>query len=177
MNNNKKLVGIYNDEDLVLSAVKRVKAKGYKIKEVFSPIPLMEVVEELGYKTRIPFMEFVFGVSSVTLLWAALYYTFVMDYPLDIGGKPSHTLSFVVIIFVMTINLTSVTSLLLFFVRQKLAPGKQAKIIDPRVVDDKFAIVIDEAGLSSEQIENVSALLTETGAEEVNKREGEFDDC
>ena len=56
------LLGIYEDEDVLLSAVKKVRTAGVKIHEVFSPYPVHGLDEALGYKrTRLPIAAFMFG--------------------------------------------------------------------------------------------------------------------
>ena len=49
------LVGIFDDEDVLVHAVETIRDKGVKIKEVYSPFPVHGLDEVLGYtRTRLP---------------------------------------------------------------------------------------------------------------------------
>lgn len=47
--NSKFLVGIYDDDDVVLQAVKDVREAGVKIHEVYSPFPIHGLDVALGH--------------------------------------------------------------------------------------------------------------------------------
>ena len=66
------IIGVYDDPDVLVSAIKKVKGEGIKIKNVFSPFPIHEVFEVLGLKTRIPYMTFLYGVLGVAVTYAFL---------------------------------------------------------------------------------------------------------
>ncbi len=69
------IIGVYDDPDVLVSAIKKVKESGIKIKNVFSPFPIHEVFEILGLKTRIPYLTFLYGVFGVLITYAFLYWT------------------------------------------------------------------------------------------------------
>ena len=117
---NKRLIGVYDDEKKMLSSIDSVQQNGYKIADVITPFAIEEVFEKLKLKSRINVAAFLYGLfGGVIGVFLFLYYTFVIDYPLNIGGKPSLTLTFVVIIFVGTILVTVLFTLLTFFIRDK----------------------------------------------------------
>jgi hypothetical protein len=166
------IISIYSDPDDLVEAIHKVKEKGIKIKNVFSPFPIHEVFEALGLKTRLPYLTFIYGVIGVALTFGFLYWTSVVNYPLKFGGKPLNSLSFIIIMFVATIFVATVLTFTTFFIRQKIGPGKKVVMLDPRTVDDKFAIVIEKsADLSDSDVANIKKVLADTGAEEVNEQE------
>ena len=165
----KNIIGIYEDEQDVLNSIDKLKENKVEIADVFSPYPSHDIIHKLHYTTRLWYMEFLFGAVSITAIFAALVYTFVYDYPLNIGGKPSMTYSFVIIMFVGTILLTALASVTTFFIRQNLGPGKVANIIDVRISDDKFAVVVERTEkMDDEKVSAIETMLRETGASEVN---------
>jgi len=169
MEQNNVIVGIYEDPDVLVDAIQKIKDKGIKIKNVFSPFPIHGVFEALGLKTRLPYLTFIYGVIGVSATFAFLYWTSVVSYPLKFGGKPLNSLSFIIIMFVATIFVATLLTFMTFFIRQKLGPGKKVVMLDPRTSDDKFAIVIDkDPELSGEDITKINTVLKETGAVEVN---------
>ena len=44
------IVGIYEDEDVLLKAISRIREEGIKIYEVYSPFPVHGIENSLGYK-------------------------------------------------------------------------------------------------------------------------------
>ena len=86
------------------------------------------------------------------------------------GGKPTNSLSFVVIMFVLTILSGVIFTLLTYLVREKLWPGKQVNLPDPRTTDDKFVIVIEKNKNMDEALtKKIDDLLKDSGAVEVNE--------
>ena len=62
------IVGIFDDEDILLHAVEDIREKGVKIQEVFSPFPVHGLDDALGYKrSRLPIAAFLFGMTGTTL--------------------------------------------------------------------------------------------------------------
>ncbi len=165
------IVGIYNDPDILVAAAKKLKEKNIRIKNVFSPFPIHELWEVLGMKTRLPILTFIYGFTGFLAIYAFLYWTSVVNYPLKFGGKPLNSLSFIIIMFVGTIFVAVLLTLVTFFVRQKIGPGKEVVMIDPRTTDDKFAIVIEKTDeLTEDDVLRITSLLKETGATEVSEK-------
>jgi hypothetical protein len=165
------IIGIYDDPDVLVAAAKKLKEKEVRIKNVFSPFPIHELWEILGLKTRLPLLTFLYGTTGLIIIYAFLYWTSVVNYPLKFGGKPLNSLSFIIIMFVGTIFVAVLLTFTTFFIRQKIGPGKKVVMIDPRTTDDKFAIVIEkQPGFTVEEVNRIMALLKETGAVEISEK-------
>jgi hypothetical protein len=165
------IIGIYDDQDVVVAAAKKLKEKEVPIKNVFSPFPIHDLWEVLGLKTRLPITTFIYGTVGIFSIYAFLYWTSVINYPLKFGGKPLNTLSFIIIMFVGTIFISVFLTFMTFFIRQKIGPGKKVVMIDPRTTDDKFAIVIErDESYSDEEVKRITDLLRETGAVEISEK-------
>ena len=90
--------------DLVTAARKTHEA-GYKKIDAYSPFPVEELAEAIGFHRN--------GVPLVTLIGALIgglsgylmqYWIAVVTYPVNIGGRPYHSWpSFIVVTFEMTI--------------------------------------------------------------------------
>ncbi len=168
--NRTKIVGIYEDHEVLLDAIDKVQDKGFKVKDVFSPFPIHEVWEKLDLHTRIPYATFIYGATGTASTFAFLYWTSVVSYPLKFGGKPLNTLSFVIILFVLTILVGTVMTFLTYLWREKMWPGKKVELPDPRTVNDKFALIIEKTDdLTSDKLEQLNSLLKETGAVEIKE--------
>ena len=163
------IIGIYDDPDILVAAARKIKSEGIHIKNVFSPFPIHEIWEVLGQKTRLPLLTFIYGTAGIIAIYAFLYWTSVVNYPLKFGGKPLNSLSFIIIMFVGTIFVAVLFTFSTFFIRQKIGPGTKVVMLDPRTTDDKFAIVIERLPEYSEaDVARISGVLKETGAVEVN---------
>jgi len=98
-----------------------------------------------------------------------IYWTSVISYPLTYGGKPYHAIpSFIIICFVTTICVSILLSVITFFIRARLYPGKNPTIVDPRITDNAFVILINtRPEMTSNDIKTINSLLRKNGAVEV----------
>ncbi len=162
----KNIIGVYDNEHQVVVAINQLKENGIQVKDVHTPFPVFEIFEAMGLKTRFPYFAFGFGVMGLSLTFLFLYWSTVISYPLVVGGKPIFSLAFVVIMFVMTINITIVCSLIAFFIREKKGPGAVANEPHMDINDDKFVLVVKK--IDSESL-RVTEILKNTGAVEVEE--------
>ncbi|MBL6962200.1 MAG: DUF3341 domain-containing protein [Bacteroidetes bacterium] len=168
---NKMIIGVYDDEGMLMSSIRQIQEKGFTINDVYSPYPIHEVFEALKIKTRLPLAAFLYSTFGMLATFAFLYWTSVVNYPLVFGGKPQNTLSFVVILFVMIINIGCLFTIITFFVREKKYPGVKPEILHPGVTDDKYLIVIQkDEKLSKNDLESINTLLKNNGAIEITEK-------
>jgi hypothetical protein len=164
-------VGVYDDEDVLLKAVKDVRAKGVKIYEVYSPFPVHGLDEALGYRrSRLPIAAFMFGALGTTLALTMMFYMMGYDWPMIIGGKNFASLPpFIPVTFEFTVLLSALGMVGTFMIVGDLKPFKTPRLFDIRITDDKHVIAIDLADNKIGKAE-ISSLLTQTGALEVNDK-------
>ncbi len=171
---NNFLLGIYEDEDVLLSAVKKIRSGGVKIHEVFSPYPIHGLDTALGYKrTRLPIAAFMFGFLGTMLALLMQGYMLAIDWPMIIGGKNYVSVTYVPVTFELTVLLSALGMVGTFLVVSNMKPWGKPRIFDIRSTDDKhvMAIDLDENKASAEEI---TSILNESGASEVNSKQ--FDD-
>jgi len=162
------ILGIYDDEEVLLHAVDKLQANGIEVADVMSPFPIHGIFDRLKLTTRLPYATFIYGAIGATLIFAFLYWTSVVNYPLKFGGKPLNTLSFIIIIFVATIFVGTLLTFLTFFIREKMYPGKKVEMPYPESTNDKFVIVIErKIEMADAVVKNINDLLKETGASEI----------
>jgi len=164
----KDIIGVYDNEHQVVVAINQLKENGIKVKDVHTPFPVFEIFEAMELKTKFPYFAFGFGVMGLSLTFLFLYWTSVISYPLVIGGKPFLSLTFVVIMFVMTINITVVSSLIAFFIREKKGPGAEHNQPHLDINDDKFVLVVTKV---ENEFSKVSEILKNTGAIEIEEKD------
>ncbi len=172
---NKTLIGIFEEEENLLTACTKIREKGVSIRDVYMPYPVHGIEKAAGFKSsRLPIAALIFGVIGLACTLAFVYWTSAISYPLRYGGKPYFGIPpFIIIGFLMTINIASFLSVATFLYRTKLYPGKESNIIDYRVTDDLFAVVIDKSpDISSDSFKEVESIFKMNGAIEIRK-EGE----
>jgi hypothetical protein len=168
------LLGVYEDEDVLLSAVKNVRSAGVKIHEVFSPYPVHGLDEALGYKrSRLPIAAFMFGALGTILALTMQGYMLAIDWPMIIGGKNYASVTYVPVTFELTVLLSALGMVGTFLIVSNMRPWAKPRIFDKRSTDDKhiMAVDLDENKVSEAEITRV---LNESGASEVNSKQ--FDD-
>ncbi len=167
-------IGIFDEEEKFISSVKILQEQKYSIYEVFSPYPVNEVLHLLKRKTRLPTAAYFFGLFGIIATLAFLYYTSVISWPIDYGGKPFNSFpSFIVVTIVLTILVVTILSLALFSSRSKLYPGRENTIFDHRATDDKFIIVVDTEVLDKPSASRAGDSMKVEGAIEVIDKEME----
>jgi hypothetical protein len=103
------VLGVYDDEDVLLHAVEKVRGKGVKIHEVYTPYPVHGLEDVLGYKrSRLPIAAFLFGMLGTSLAMTMQFYMMNFDWPMIIGGKDHAAFpDFIPVGFEMTVLLAA----------------------------------------------------------------------
>jgi hypothetical protein len=159
------LFGVFGDEETLLAAFRKMKEQEIEIEDVFTPYPVHEILEKHGRKSRITIVGWFYGFFATVGVLAFLYYTAVIDWPLNYGGKPSSAFpSFLVITIILTIFSITILSLFTFSWRANLWPSNEKPIYHPRATDDKFVILVKKEKTDAAR---ATALMKETGAIEV----------
>ncbi len=164
------LVGVYDDESVLLKAVKQVQAAGFTIHEVFTPYPVHGLAQALGYRrSRLPRVAFLFGLLGTILALWMQYYMLGMDWPMNIGGKNFTPLpTFIPVTFELTVLLSSAGMVGVFLTISHLRPGKKPQLFHPRSTHDALVMAIDLATHSASE-KTIKKLLLESGATAVHK--------
>ena len=166
------ITGVFSDEDTLLKAIKSIRDGGVKIHEVFSPYPIHGIDDALGYKrSRLPRAAFMFGALGFALALIMQFWMLGVDWPMIIGGKDFASLPpFVPVTFELTVLLSALGMVGSFMIASNLKPYRKPKIFDVRITDDKHVIAIDLEENSKIKAEEISSIVSASGAEEVNKK-------
>lgn len=168
----KFLVGIYDDDDVVLKAVKDVKNAGVRIHEVYTPFPIHGLDVALGHpRTRLGIAAFLFGLSGTLTALALTFYTEGYDWPMIVGGKDSYSpVVYVPVIFELTVLFCALGMVGTFLVSNGLGPTVKPLMYDLRTTDNKFAMAID-LGKNNIGESAIEQILKKSGAAEVNVKQ------
>jgi hypothetical protein len=167
---NKVIHALYNDDDILMMAVKKVRAAHHHIDEVYCPFPVHGLDKAMGLApTRIAIAAFLYGIVGLSVAITMMNFIMIQDWPQDIGGKPSFSYlenmpAFVPVMFELTVFFAAHLMVITFYMRSRLWPFKKAENPDVRSTDDHFVMEISV----HDNEESLRALLEETGAVEIN---------
>ncbi len=170
---NKVIQAMYDDDDVLLKAVKETREANHKIEEVFTPFPVHGLEKAMGIKeTRIAITAFIYGLTGLAFSIWMMNYMMIQDWPQNIGGKPSFSYAenmpaFVPIMFELTVFFAAHLMVITFYMRSKIWPFQKASNPDPRTTDDKFVMEVVIDGDEKE----LTDFLVKTGAIETKVAE------
>ena len=170
MSSNKYIHALYDDDDTLLSAVKKIRSENHHIEEVYTPFPVHGLDKALGLEeTRIAIMSFIYGCIGLCVAIVMMNFIMIEDWPQNIGGKPSFSYienmpAFVPIMFELTVFFAAHLMVITFYMRSKLWPFKKAENPNPLTTDDKFLIELE----INNNEKALSTLLKKSGATNIS---------
>ena len=170
MGTTKVIHALYTDDDVLMSAVKAVKAEKHHIEEVYTPFPVHGLDKAMGLEpTRIAIAAFLYGCVGLTVATLMMNFIMIEDWPQNIGGKPSFSYienmpAFVPIMFELTVFFAAHLMVITFYLRSRMWPFKNSENPDPRTTDDHFLVEIP----IQDNEKKLKALLAKTGAVELH---------
>lgn len=160
----KQIIGVFENESVLLKATKWLVEKGLKIHDIYGPCADHGLLKTFTRESRLPYISVITGILTILLTFAFVYYVTVIDYPLRYGGKPVFSFPpMVVILFLVCILVTGAVTTFTFLGRTKLFPGKSPELVHPRAAIDRFYLVLER----SVNPDEIKQWLGELGAEEV----------
>jgi hypothetical protein len=157
-------------EDLV-TAAERVYADGYRRLDAYTPFPVHGLAEAIGFHTnRLPLLVLVGGILGAGAGFFSQYWAAVIDYPLNVGGRPLNSWpAFVPITFEVTILVAALTAVLGMLALNGLPQPYHPVFNAPRfalATRDRFFLCV-EAGDPRFDPEATRQFLESLGAREV----------
>jgi hypothetical protein len=108
------LLAEFDSPTALLAAVRRARAEGYRKMDAYTPVPVEDLAEELGFHgTRLPWVIFAGGLIGCVGGFLMQYYAAAVSYPLNIGGRPFNSWpAFIPITFELTVLVGGITAVL-----------------------------------------------------------------
>ena len=171
----KILVATFPDTEDLLRAVRKARREMFRVYDVFAPFPIHGLDEALGVRrTRLPWITLFAALTGLTTAVVLQFYTNVLDWPLNVGGKPDNsTLAFVPICFELSVLFGGLGTVAALLLRARLYPGKKPWLVDPGITDDVLAVVLRRPS-DDETHQRALTLLKECGAASVTESEAEL---
>jgi ActD protein len=106
------LMAEFDSATAIVAAARKAREAGYAKVDAFTPFPIHELDDALKLpRTKLPWLVFFGGIAGLLGGFALEYWISVVDYPLNIGGRPFASWpAFVVPAYETTILLASITA-------------------------------------------------------------------
>jgi hypothetical protein len=175
MNATPRLYGLLAEfespEDL-LAAAHGAHAGGYRRMDAYTPFPIEGLSEAIGFHyNRLPLLVLIGGIVGAGAGFFSQYWAAVIDYPLNVGGRPFNSWpSFIPVTFEVTILVAALTAVLGMLALNGLPMPYHPVFNVPRfalATRDRFFLCIEAVDERFDP-EGTRAFLESLGAKEVS---------
>jgi hypothetical protein len=144
------VVAEFETPDSLVSACKKAHAAGYRRMDAYTPFPIEEAADAIGYeKTQVPLLTLCGGILGGLSGYLLQYWVNISAYPMNIGGRPLHSWpSFIIITFEMTILFAGITAVVSMLTLSGLPQPYHPIFNHPRFTAasrDRFFLCIEAA--------------------------------
>jgi hypothetical protein len=155
----------------LVEAAQMAREHGYRKMDAYTPFPIEELSEALGlHRTRLPLIVLLGGIAGGLGGYFLQYYTMVVNYPLNVGGRPYHSWpSFIPATFETTVLFAALAAVLGMLALNGLPQPHHPIFNAPRFAlasRDRFFLCI-ESGDPLFQREETASFLKSMGPREV----------
>jgi hypothetical protein len=167
------VVGSFDDEAVLFPAVKKVRMAGYKLYDVYTPMPIHGLDQAMGLRdTSLHTAGFIYGITGTATALSGISYALIYDWPLNFGGKPHFALpAWIPITFELTVLFASIGMVLTFCYLCQMAPFVRKHHFSLRATDDLFVMVIECTAKTNEA--DLQIFLKSVGAKDVHTQNAE----
>jgi hypothetical protein len=165
-------MGEFHSSEELIEAVHKAREAGFLCMDAYTPYPIEELSEALGHhRSKLPGIVLAGGVLGALGGYALQYWTQVMVYPMNIGGRPVHSWpAFIVPTFETTILGAALSAILGMFFLNGLPHPYHPVFNVPRFAlasRDRYFLVIESRDPKFER-DAVRRLLLDLHATEVS---------
>lgn len=165
------VIGRFDDARELVRASRRVHAAGYRRLDAYSPYPVHGLARAIGFRsTRLSWIVLLGGLAGAAGGFALQYWITVIEYPLNVGGRPLNSWpAFMPVTFETTILVAALSAVLGMLALNGLPRPHHPLFAIPQfdaVARDGFFLCV-EARDPQFKKQEVRNLLAECGAKEV----------
>jgi hypothetical protein len=108
------LMAEFGTPERLLDAAGAAYAAGYRKMDAYSPYAVEGLADAIGFRqTRLPLVVLLGGICGGVTGYAMQWYSAVVDYPLNVGGRPLHSWpTFVPITFELTVLFAAIAGVI-----------------------------------------------------------------
>ena len=164
---NQNILGIYTYVDVLVDAIKKLRAEGFENLRVFSPVPNHEIEDALDTgkePSKVKYFTFC-GAILGALVGVCFTVLTSLDWPIVTSAKPIVSIPpYMIIIFECMILIGGLSTFLGLLINSRLRKDTPPELYDERFSDNKFGILIN---CNSDDLEKIENILRDFGTDEV----------
>ncbi|MXP62575.1 DUF3341 domain-containing protein [Roseomonas sp. M0104] len=151
------LLAEFRDPETLITAARRARDAGWKGLDAHTPFAVPELVEALGLPpARIRPIMLAAGAAAAVLTFAMCWYSAVIDYPLNLGGRPLNSWpTFMVLCFEAAVLAAALAGFIAFFALSGLPrlhhPLFAARDFE-RASQDAFFLAVQDPKVDAERL-------------------------
>src|SRR5215831_9152219 len=166
------LLAEFSDPTELVAAARRAYEEGYRQMDAYSPFPVEELAEALGFRrTRVPLIVLIGGLVGCVGGYFLQYYVAAVHYPINIGGRPLNSWpAFIPITFELTVLVAALSAVLGLLALNGLPMPYHPVFNVPGFAlasKDRFFLAIESRDPKFD-VETTRAFLQTLGAKEVS---------
>ena len=164
---NQNILGIYTYVDVLVDAIKKLRAEGFENLRVFSPVPNHEIEDALDTgkePSKVKYFTFC-GAILGALVGVCFTVLTSLDWPIVTSAKPIVSIPpYMIIIFECMILIGGLSTFLGLLINSRLRKDTPPELYDERFSDNKFGILVN---CNSDDLEKIENILRDFGTDEV----------
>ncbi|HVS01190.1 MAG TPA: DUF3341 domain-containing protein [Thermoanaerobaculia bacterium] len=169
------LMAEFDSPGPLIAATRAVRERGYRDLDAYAPYPIEELAHAAGHhRSRLPLLVLIGGVVGAIVGFGLQYWVSVIEYPLNVGGRPLNSWpAFIPVTFEMTILFAALVAVLGMLALNGLPMPYHPVFNSPRfsfASRDRYFLVI-EAQDPAFDPDETRRLLSGLGAAEVSEVE------
>jgi hypothetical protein len=160
------LLGVFERPSCLADVTRRLKDRGFKDLEVYSPVPSFEIDDAFDDKpSRVRLFTLIGGLTGVVTGYAMTIWM-SLDWPIVVGGKPFASIPpYTIIAFELTILFGGLLTALGLFAVGRLPSLRSGPGYSARFSAEDFGLVV---GCAERDVPEIEALLRAAHAKEVS---------
>ena len=144
------LMAEFERPEELLAAAKKAYAEGYRRMDAYSPLPIHGLAAAIGFtRTNLPIGTFLCGLLGGLCGYGLQYWVHVIDYPINIGGRPMHSgPMFIPVTFELTILFAAIGTVVGLILLNRLPQPHHPVFNVPafeRASQDRFFLCIESS--------------------------------
>jgi hypothetical protein len=104
----------FDNPTALVNAARAAREKGYRKMEAYSPFPIEELHDVLHlHRNKLALIVLIGGVLGLLTAWVMQYYVTVIEFPINVGGRPLNSWpAYIIIMFELTILFAAISCVL-----------------------------------------------------------------
>lgn len=138
-----KIIVYFSNEDKLRYAIDKSKIYNIRIIDIISPFPINNINIESKKDYKVGIISFVFGVIAFVTTLFFQWWTSIIDYPQNIGGKPFFTWIFLIpITYELTLLSAAIGGFIGFLIYSRLPKWRENNEYI-KSMRDEFIIILN----------------------------------